>query len=132
MKPPLCLAILAFVSGCAAKPLSEPTPQAEAALARALEGRVAGAPQSCIALFDMGSTRIIDRRTILFEGPGGVIWRNDIPQACAGLAPDRAIVTRTSTGMLCSGDIVQVIDRPSAVTLGSCGLGKFTPYRKQE
>ena len=132
MKPPLCLAIMVFASACAAKPLSERTPQAEAALTQALAGRVAGAPQSCIALFGMGATRIIDRRTILFEGPGGVIWRNDIPQACAGLAPDRAIVTRTSTGMLCSGDIVRIIDPPSATTFGSCGLGKFTPYRKQE
>lgn len=132
MKTPLLSAIMLLVSACAATPQPERTPQAEAALIQALAGRVAGAPQSCIALFDMGATRIVDRRTILFEGPGGVIWRNDIPQACAGLAPDRAIVTRTSTGMLCSGDIVQIIDPPSAVTFGSCGLGKFTPYRKQE
>lgn len=132
MKTPLSLAILLLVTACAATPAPERTAQAETALAKALQGRTAGEARPCIALSDMGATRIIDRRTILFEGTGDTVWRNDLPQACAGLAPGRAIITRSTTAMLCSGDMVEVIEPVSMTAFGTCGLGRFTPYRKGE
>jgi hypothetical protein len=42
-------------------------PRAEAKLAKALEGRVAGAPVDCIQLRDIQSSRIIDGTAILYD-----------------------------------------------------------------
>lgn len=133
MKYPLTLtlAVVALISstGLAAK-APERTPQAQAALDKALAGRTAGKPESCISLRDIRSSRIIDRYTILFEGIGGRMWRNDPPHGCAGLSPNRAILTKSSLAKHCRGDIFQIIDPPTPMTLGSCAFGDFVPYSK--
>ena len=39
------------------------------------------------------------------------------------------LVTRTTTGQLCAGDIAQTVDRVSGFFTGSCSFGPFVPYR---
>src|SRR3546814_6992647 len=103
---------------------------AEAALQKALAGRTPGKPESCVSLSELGSQRIIDRNTILFEGHGGRTWRNDLRHGCPGLAPGRAILTKPTLTRHCRGDIFQVIDPPAHMTMGACGFGDFFPYTK--
>src|SRR3546814_4406484 len=73
-----CAAALAVLTLTAAGEPPTRTPMAEAALQKALAGRTPGKPESCVSLSELGSQRIIDRNTILFEGHGGRIWRNDL------------------------------------------------------
>lgn len=118
------------IAGCA---VGEPRPRsarAEAALDKALAGRVAGTPRSCISLTEIRSSRIIDGRTILFEGNGGTVWRNDPPGGCPGLYPGRTIVTRSALTQHCRNDIFRIVDLPAQMTIASCGFGDFVPYRK--
>lgn len=131
MKYPLTLAIVALITstGVSAK-APERSPKATAALEKALAGRTAGKPQSCVSLQEIRGSRIIDRHTILFEGTGGRMWRNDPPHGCAGLAPQRAIVTKSSLTQHCRGDIFQIIDPPTPMSFGSCAFGDFVPWVK--
>jgi hypothetical protein len=119
------VAIPLMTAGAWAKP-AEPS----AILAKALAGRTPGKPTSCINLRDIRSTRIIDSRTIIYEAGSRRLYVNHPPGGCPGLNPSRALVSRTTTTSLCSGDIIQVIDPPSSMNFGSCGLGEFTPYTK--
>src|SRR3546814_17081783 len=89
-----CAAALAVLTLTAAGEPPTRTPMAEAALQKALAGRTPGKPESCVSLSELGSQRIIDRNTILFEGHGGRIWRNDLRHGCPGLAPGREILTQ--------------------------------------
>ena len=127
-----CAAALAVLTLTAAGEPPTRTPRAEAALQKALAGRTPGKPESCVSLSELGSQRIIDRNTILFEGHGGRIWRNDLPHGCPGLAPGRAILTKPTLTRHCRGDIFQIIDPPAHMTLGACGFGDFVPYTKQK
>lgn len=125
----LAALVLTPIAGATAKE-AERSPKAQAALDKALAGRVAGKPQSCVPIMQLRNTRIIDSQTILFEGNGGQIWRNDPPHGCPALAPQRTLVLRTSLSSHCRGDIFQVIDPPAHMTFGACGFGDFVPYEK--
>ena len=56
--------------------------------------------------------------------------RTDTNGGCFGLRRGDAIVTRTYTGQLCRGDILQTVDLVSRIPSGSCTFGAFTHYRK--
>lgn len=115
----------AMATPTAAPPLSD---KAVAALA----GRTAGKPVACISLRDVRSTRIIDETAILYEiGAGKRVYLNR-PNGgrCTSLKPWRTIVTRTPGTRLCRNDIVRVIDPPTPVEFGVCGLGEFVPYTR--
>lgn len=85
------------------------------------------ATRACIDTRQIREQRIVDDRTILFR-VGKAWYRNDIPQACAGLRAERAFSYRTPSGpRLCEIDIITVFDPRLSVSYGSCGLGKFTP-----
>ncbi len=125
------IALMVIGAGCAAA--GEPparTAKAEATLEKALAGRTPGKPQSCVSLAEVRDSRIIDRNTILFEGLGGRVWRTDPPGGCSGLAPQRAIVTRSSMTQHCRGDIFHIVEPPAPMTFGACSFGDFVPYTK--
>jgi hypothetical protein len=102
----------------------------EAELARALEGRVAGAPVDCLNLRDIRSTRIVDRTAILYEGPGGTLFLNRPDAGQSSLNGWDVMVTDTHGDRLCSIDVVQLYDRGLQMRTGSVFLGEFVPYRK--
>lgn len=101
---------------------------ATAKLSKALEGRTAGKPQTCVNLRDLRSTQIIDNNTILFEGSRGIVWRNDPPGGCAGLLPGRILITHNFNNQMCRSDIAQLAETGSTMIMGSCPLGDFVPY----
>jgi hypothetical protein len=99
-------------------------------LDRALAGRTAGKPTTCITQSMIDSSTIFDEGVILYRMKGGPYYLNTPNPACPGLRHNRAIVSRTSSGQLCSGDILQIVDTPSGINYGSCPLGDFVPYAR--
>ena len=126
---PITLAIVAVATAAGAATTYSSDP--EARLAALLAGRAAGQPVSCISqtrdqrvhtvdhlapVYDNGATRYVNR----FDATG-----------CQQLTTDTIAISRTPTQRLCEGDIIELQTTPApSIPVGSCTLGKFTPYAK--
>lgn len=99
------------------------------ALAKVLDGRVAGTPQNCISTMSTNGPQIIDARTLLYR-QGRKVWRNDLPESCPGLDDDDLLVIEIHGSQLCRNDRFYANSRMSVVPGPSCRLGSFTPYVK--
>ncbi|MDR6848638.1 hypothetical protein J2X47_000081 [Sphingomonas sp. BE270] len=99
-------------------------------LDKALAGRVAGKPETCLSTSRIGSPQVIDDHTLLYRD-GGRIWRNDLPDACPGLDDDVIVVTEVFGGQLCRGDLFYTLERSGLGIPGPrCRLGAFVPWDK--
>lgn len=107
-----------------AKPRLSP----EQRLDKLLEGRVAGAPQSCLNDFATRDMQVLDG-TALVYGRGKTIWVN-VPRNADSLDDDDVLVIRKFGGQLCRLDMVTTHDRTSGFYTGFVALGDFVPYRK--
>jgi hypothetical protein len=122
---PLIAASLVFGAAVAqAKPRD-----GEADLARALRGRVAGEPVSCIDLHRIRSSRVIRGTAILYDA-GSVIYVNRPRSGAEELNGFDTLVTRTPSTQLCSVDVVHTVDLRSDTFTGSVFLDEFVPYRR--
>lgn len=122
----------ATLAGCmmgATQPF-ERSVQAQQTLDRYLAGKTAGQPQTCLPSYRSNDMVIVDERTILFRDGANRYWRTDIQGGCIGLGrPSTALVTRSFGGTgLCRGEIAQIVDTSTGMTVGSCSLGDFVPY----
>ena len=104
--------------------------RAEASLAKALDGRVAGKPVDCIALHDIDSTEIFDHTAILYRTIGGKLYVNRPRSGLSSLDSDDILLTESWTSNLCSIDTVRLIDRGSRFPTGFVFLDSFVPYSK--
>lgn len=95
-------------------------------LDKALAGRTAGKPASCIQQNLIDDSETFDS-AILYRMKGGPDYLNRPPQ-CSQLRPGRGLISSTPTTSICRGDIVQIVDFASRFNYGSCGLGDFVPY----
>ncbi|MBU0822865.1 MAG: hypothetical protein KKA44_13760 [Alphaproteobacteria bacterium] len=98
-------------------------------LAKLLEGRVAGEPQNCIRLASARGSEVVDGTAIVYR-IGSTLWVNRPEGGAESLDDDDILVTRLSTGQLCSIDTVELRDRSSHMYSGFVSLGKFVPYRR--
>ncbi len=131
MRKALIAAGLAL-AGCTPSAQMQASEQAEArdALAKALAGRTAGAPQDCINNNDTDGPQIIGSYTILYKPVGRTVWRNDLAAECPALRPYATLVVEMQGGQLCRNDRFRVLEPGSQIPGGYCVFGKFTPYRK--
>lgn len=98
-------------------------------LAKALEGRVAGEPVSCIDPRTNTSTQVISGKAILY-GSGRTIYVQQ-PANAETLRDDDVLVTDLrGTSQLCTVDIVRLLDRNGLWFRGFVNLNKFVPYTK--
>lgn len=118
-------AALLAIGPAEAKPRLTPEQQ----LAKALEGRVAGEPVSCISLHRITSSRIIDDTAIIYDA-GGTLYVNRPRSGAESLDRWDTLVTRTFGSQLCSIDTVKLVDSSSQFMTGLVFLGEFVPYRK--
>ena len=118
-------ALLACAPAVAADRAATP----EAALAKALDGRVAGAPVNCINLHDIQSSRIFDRTAILYD-TGTRLYLNRPRIGADSLDDDDILLTKTFGSQLCSLDTVHLISRSGHFEHGFVGLGEFVPYAR--
>lgn len=96
---------------------------------RLTAGRVAGPAVDCLPLVRTNDMTVIDDQTLVFRD-GRTTWVNNMQGSCSQLdGVGRAIVNRTFGAQLCSGEIAQVVDTTSGITVGSCAYGDFVPYR---
>lgn len=104
--------------------------EAEAQLNRMLAGKTAGKPINCLPSWRSGNMVTIDDNTVVFRDGPNRLYRNDFRGgSCNRLGTGSyALVTRSNSTSLCSGDIAQVVDVANGFTVGSCVLGDFVPY----
>lgn len=96
---------------------------------RLLAGKAAGRPEKCLPLQRSNDMVVIDDDTILYRD-GRTTYVNKPLGSCNLLGRGSyALVTRSVGSQLCRGDIGTVTDMTSGITVGSCAMGDFVPYR---
>jgi hypothetical protein len=125
-----CLFLLAGCTMSAQESAREQAADARdaARLEKALVGREAGKPESCIN--PMNATNLSIYGETLVYKDGRTFWVNKPLGGCFGLKRDDIVVTRSYGSQLCRGDIVRTIDRTGGFPTGACSFGDFVPYRK--
>jgi hypothetical protein len=117
--------LLLLVSACATT-VAARDEAPDPGIAKALAGKIAGKPRSCISLMDARSSTTY-RDAILYRVSGRLTYVNDLGK-CPYLRNDNILVTNTIGSQLCRGDIVNMIDRASRFPSGSCSFSDFVPY----
>jgi hypothetical protein len=130
----ILIASAALVGLAACSTATEPpirSAEAQARYLKLIEGRVAGAPLSCLQSWNADDMRVIDDQTIVFGERSNQVYVANLQSPCDNVGqPGFALVTRTPTSQLCSGDIATVVQTTSGMTAGSCVIGTFTPYTR--
>ena len=99
-----------------------------AQLAKLLDGRTAGKPQSCIPAYDSNDLQVIDRTAIVYKtGKTVYVARADDPRS---LDNDNILIINRFGSQLCRQDVIRTVDRISGFTNGAIFLGDFVPYTK--
>jgi len=124
----LSLAALAGLALTAGPAVARERLTGDEKLAKLLEGRVAGKPQSCINTRVNNDSQVIDR-TALIYGRGRTIWVN-VPTNARDLDDGDALLIRQFGSNLCRQDIVSTIDTSSHMYTGNLFLTDFVPYTK--
>lgn len=104
----------------------------QAEYAKLIDGKVAGQPTNCLPSYNADDMRVIDDNTLVFRQSGNRVYVANLQGGCPYLGRGGyAMVTRqVGTGGLCRGDIAQVVDTGSGISVASCVFGDFTPYTK--
>lgn len=97
-------------------------------LDRALAGRVAGEPRSCLSLLQTRDSTSY-AGTILYRADRNTVYRNDLG-GCPELRWDTYPVFNIHGSQLCQGEIVQIVQRGGGFPAGSCVVGPFVPYTR--
>lgn len=132
MRTTIIMLPLAALAACAVSgdaPV-EASAAGKAALSEATEGRVPGEPVSCVRQQDVRNSRSAGDNVILWDGRSGVVYVNRTAGACPRIRPWHAILHRTVSTNICSGELIRVFDPQTGVEYGGCTLGEFTPYRR--
>src|SRR5688500_13192502 len=126
----LILASAAEIAGCTTAPPQPRSLADQQHLQRLLAGKTPGAPQSCLPSYRPSDMVIIDDDTILFRDGRRRVWRSEMSGHCAMLGSGHyTLVTRSFGGRgPCGGDIAQLADLATGMTVGSCVWGDFVPY----
>lgn len=115
---------------CAAAADARPNVTGEERLAKLLNGRVAGPPQSCITTFPNSEMTTIDHVAYVF-GSGNVIYVNRTRDPHSIDSDNVMVIRRFGSGtQLCSNDSITTMDRGSQIYTGNVFLGEFIPYRR--
>jgi len=128
----LGVSVAAALAACSTTAVQETrSPQAQKELDKALAGRVAGKPVSCLPSYRANDMQIIDDWTILFRD-GRTVYVQNPRGGCPGIGIRRnVLVTRLfGTNQLCSGDISHLLDPTSGIQGGACVFSEFVPYTK--
>lgn len=124
-------AVAALATSSTAIGGSKQSPAASAKLAKALAGRTAGPPVRCVPNFRNDQMKVIDDQTILF-GQGKTVYLQRPAGGCpsARLGGYSLVSRQFGSNRACQGDINEVVDVRSGVTVGSCVFAPFVPYTK--
>ena len=121
VRPAIAIAAPALLAACQ-QPV-ESAPQSRAPAIEAL-----GPAVNCIQTSRIDNTEVHDDQTIDFHMLGGDTYRNTLPHRCPSLGFEERFSYRTTTGQLCSVDVITVLYSDGQRGAG-CGLGPFLPVR---
>ena len=125
------LLLAPILASCAATP-PPPSfdPYGAARLNAFIGGKVAGAPSRCLP-FRASNVQIINSNAIGYDA-GAQTYVNHLQGSCGNITRGNyTIVTRPfGFGGPCRGDLAYLVDS-SGMTVGSCVLGDFVPYRSR-
>jgi hypothetical protein len=137
MKTPLKLFALAVggaslaisVAAASAGTVPEWRAKGEARLAHLLEGRTAGAPESCINTMRTNDLEVIDGVALVYKA-GKTIWvARPVDPRMLG-RNDAVVMDRFSPSRLCVQEQMHTIDRYDHNHTGVVFLQDFVPYTK--
>ena len=127
---PISLCAALALAGCTAQAQQEAV-SGDASAAATPAGRVVGEPVNCIQTSRIRNTTVHGDEIIDFEMLGGPTYRVTLPNRCPSLGFEERFAYETTTGQLCSTDIIHVLY--SSGTRGAgCGLGQFLPIELPE
>lgn len=121
------------LGGCTATADSEPprlTEKQAAKLEKAIAGKVAGQPVSCAGR--VGSSdrlEVVSDGVLLYRANRNLVYVNRLWGECRGISRGDTLVLKPTLNQYCSGDIARSVDLNVGMTVGSCALGDFVPYR---
>jgi hypothetical protein len=100
------------------------------AYARAIEGKVPGAPISCLQNYNTNDQTTIDSHTLAFRTGSATTYIVHLTDGCEMLdSGPYALVSRQYGGMgMCRGDIQSVVDTLNRSNVGSCTIAEIIPY----
>ncbi|HEY9580666.1 MAG TPA: hypothetical protein VIR65_12475 [Rhizorhapis sp.] len=132
MRPPWIVLPILLVSACATNGMAEDqsptlTAKQQATLTKALEGKVAGKPQSCMSMIPRADLQVISDDVLLYK-IGRTVYVNRMMGNCSGLTNGRTLVSNVWGSQVCRGDIARVADLNVGMITGSCAFGDFVPY----
>ena len=124
------LLIGATLTSCAAAPQPGRSAKAETRFQQLLAGKAAGPAVSCLPSMRATDMVVIDDQTIAFRDGSRRVWVANLAHQCPNLGSGHyALVTKRFGGSgLCRGDIGEVADLSTGMTVGSCVFSDFTPY----
>lgn len=85
----------------------------------------------CIPMSQIQRIEVLDDQTLRFHMSAGQDYINSLPSKCSGLK-DNTLLHKTSTNDYCDLDTISVVDANLGAKLGTCALGKFSPYIENE
>jgi len=142
----MALAAIA-AAGCASVPQDREAEAARAEavtdiLAEPLDEEAYGTPRRCISESAYRDFESLGDRHVLFKGPGGKLWLNELRGRCPGLERSSTLVFRTHGFQICDMDQFQVTDWflweryqrwpwhwPEGIP---CTLGRFRPVSEAQ
>ena len=126
------LLIGATLASCAAAPQPGRSARAENRFQQLLAGKAAGPAVSCLPSYRANDMVVIDDQTIAFRDGSRRVYVANLSHSCTNLGSGHyALVTKRYGGSgLCRGDIGQVADLTTGMTVGSCVFSDFTPYER--
>lgn len=132
MRIPALLLIASAVGSCTTAPPGpvQMTAAEQAQLAQLTAGKVAGPPISCLQHYQTDDMITVNESTIAFRHGRSRVYLNGMQGGCPNLRPPYALLTKSTTAQLCRGDIAEVVDTSTHMTVGSCVFGDFIPYTK--
>lgn len=134
MKKLFVLSLAGLAAACTAAdagPAYTDAAPADGRMAREIAQRTPGQPIACIP----HGTRTRGPEyggpgTLLFEGPGNIVYLNRTQGNCGNLRNYRSVRFTRAGDQLCRGDTAQTFDPHSGVQGDFCILGDFVPYHR--
>lgn len=124
------LAIVAAAAGLVAAPLEARARQSgEERLAKMIEGRVPGAPQSCIFTPGNSNFKVIDKTALVYKR-GSTVYVNRTANPEDIDDDDILVLKRFSGSQLCRPETITLVDRQTGMFSGVIFLTDFVPYEK--
>ena len=101
----------------------------EEKLAKLLDGRVAGEPQSCIRTLGSRNLSQIDGTALTYRD-GDTVWVNYTRNPADIDDSEIMVIKRFSSTSLCRSDQIRLVDRTAGFLSGLIFLDDFVPYTK--